>query len=676
MKKANKKGFTLIELIIVATIMVMVMGAILNFIRPMNKFYERTQNMDDTNDICSILMDNVDDQLRYATNLIVLQDYQGVPQLSDGFLVDSSGHPSFKAKLTDVLIIDNNAIRGSQLAGYDAQGTVAHRKGAKGCILRARINDAGIDIDNMNILRSEDLYNDYGCKFDASLQVSENGKSKCLTIDMDLRRPTREGLNYVFKKVGASQVRDFELVNINLDEASNKNMNASFYSSRANALNTIDYNSFVQSSNTGGSNHLKADGTYTYIFYTKEKPSTEEVKISLKSEAPSGAVVGIPITLTSGSSIPDYIYNQWMDWGKSHQKIDSTNGTFMHFDGITTANGETLEYYQSAPITSSLTFFCQYSSQTLSAPTGYFKFIDKFNEFHDDVESSGGFEEQAPFYSVDDGFNGTVEFRDGYGDDPKVGAYKFIGWNIYPTATGAPSGDPNAVDADLIAGWFIKDHVYDTVQTYYAIYEVKPTVNFNVAGFEGVPGFDPSIFGDIIIRDGYTSDDYKNDSRFQQIIQIAKDNAPDGQVFENLHVYDAADNDLGVFCSDTINVDDYSAGGFTIKPVYKECAYEGTYEVTITVESLSKNDGWNSLIIKPVEGSNTPVRFVLCDNNGAEIQKETATWHYSNPNYSEGQIFKLYIFDDSHAQIGFQNTFVEVDGNSAYVYDGIRIIKQ
>lgn len=654
MKKVNKKGFTLIELIIVATIMVMVMGAILNFIRPMNKFYERTQNMDDTNDICSILMDNVDDQLRYATNLIVLQDYQGVPQLSDGFLVDSSGHPSFKAKLTDVLIIDNNAIRGSQLAGYDAQGTVAHRKGAKGCILRARINDAGIDIDNMNILRSEDLYNDYGCKFDASLQVSENGKSKCLTIDMDLRRPTREGLNYVFKKVGASQVRDFELVNINLDEASNKNMNASFYSSRANALNTIDYNSFVQSSNTGGSNHLKADGTYTYIFYTKEKPSTEEVKISLKSEAPSGAVVGIPITLTSGSSIPDYIYNQWMDWGKSHQKIDSTNGTFMHFDGITTANGETLEYYQSAPITSSLTFFCQYSSQTLSAPTGYFKFIDKFNEFHDDVESSGGFEEQAPFYSVDDGFNGTVEFRDGYGDDPKVGAYKFIGWNTNQYATGAPSGDP---DADLIAGWFLKDHVYDTVDTYYAIYEQKPTVGFNVAGFSSTTS--------ITIVDGYTPDDYKNDVRFQQLIQEAKDNAPAGQVFEDLHVFDAADNDLGVFGSDTINVDDYSSGGFTIKPVYKECAYEGTYEVTITIENI--NPWYNSL---GIQGS--PAHFVLCEEDGTtEIVSETSEYYKQIANvFSPGQVLKLYIYDNASVNVTFNNSSVTVNDNCACVYDG------
>ncbi len=674
MKKVNKKGFTLIELIIVATIMVMVMGAILNFIRPMNKFYERTQNMDDTNDICSILMDNVDDQLRYATNLIVLQDYQGVPQLSDGFLVDSSGHPSFKAKLTDVLIIDNDHVRGSQLAGYDAQGTVAHRKGARGCILRARINDAGIDIDNMNILRSEDLYNDYGCTFDASLQVSENGKSKCLTIDMDLRRPTREGLNYVFKKVGASQVRDFELVNINLDEASNKNMNASFYSSRANALNTIDYNSFVQSSNTGGSNHLEADGTYTYIFYTKEKPSTEEVKISLRSEYPSGAAVGSPIPLTSGSSIPDYIYNQWMDWGKSHQKIDSTNGTFMHFDGITSASGEPLEYYQSAPITSNMTFYCQYSPQTLSTPTGYFKFIDKFNEPHEDVESSGGFVEQAPFYSVADGFNGTVEFRDGYGDDPKVGAYKFIGWNTNSSVTGPK---PDDEDDAIAAGWFVKDHVYDYANPdpYYAIYEVKPTVNFNVAAPDDVPDFDTAIFGDISIRNDYTGDNYKDDDRLNTIIQYAKEKAPEGKVFENLHIIDSFGEDKGVLgevSTEKLDPDQQ----YMIKPVYKECAYEGTYEVTITVESLSKNDGWNSFIIKPVEGSNTPVRFVLCDNNGAEIQKETATWHYSNPNYSEGQIFKLYIFDDSHAQIGFQNTFVEVDGNSAYVYDGIRIIKQ
>ena len=672
MKKVNKKGFTLIELIIVATIMVMVMGAILNFIRPMNKFYERTQNMDDTNDICSILMDNVDDQLRYATNLIVLQNYQGVPQLSDGFLVDSSGHPSFKANLTDVLIIDNNAIRGSQLAGYDAQGTVAHRKGAQGCILRARINDAGIDIDNMNILRSEDLYNDYGCKFDASLQVSENGKSKCLTIDMDLRRPRREGLNYVFDKVGASQVRDFELVNINLDEASNKNMNASFYSTDPNALNQIDYNMFPQSSNVGstGSNHLEATGTYTYIFYTKEKPSTEEVKISLMSEYPSGAAVGSPITLTSGSSIPDYIYNQWMDWGKNHEKIDSTNGSYKHFDGITTGNGETLEYYQSAPITSSLTFYCRYTSGGLPAPSGYFKFIDKFNERNEDV---GSFEEPAAFYSVDDGFSGTVEFRDGYGDDPKVGAYKFIGWNTNSSVTGPK---PDDEDDAIAAGWFVKDHVYTSVNPYpyYAIYEVKPTVNFNVAAPDDVPDFDTAIFGDISIRNDYTGDNYKDDDRLKQIIKYAKEKAPEGKVFENLHIIDSSGEDIGVLGE--VLTEDLHDQQYMIKPVYKECAYEGTYEVTITVESLSKNDGWNSLIIKPVEGSNTPVRFVLCDNNGAEIQKETATWHYSNPNYSEGQIFKLYIFDDSHAQIGFQNTFVEVDGNSAYVYDGIRIIKQ
>lgn len=61
-------------------------------------------------------------------------------------------------------------------------------------------------------------------------------------------------------------------------------MKGYFYSSRDNALNPIDYNNLVQSSNVGslGSNHLDETGTYTYILYTREKPSSEKVQILLK----------------------------------------------------------------------------------------------------------------------------------------------------------------------------------------------------------------------------------------------------------------------------------------------------------------------------------------------------------------------------------------------------------
>lgn len=350
-----------------------------------------------------------------------------------------------------------------------------------------------------------------------------------------------------------------------------------------------------------------------------------------------------------------------MDIGKKNQKMDYATNTFLHFNGISSENNEPIDYYRSAPISNKLVFYCNYTSEVLNKPTGQFLFRDRFDDHHIDHtgQTPPYWEDTADFYSEADGFTGTVDFHRGNGDDPKVGAYKFIGWNTKPDATGAPSGDPDpkAVAADIKAGWFVSGAKYTSVDTYYAIYEQKDIVAFNVAGFSSTTS--------ITIVDGYTSDDYKNDSRFQQLIQEAKDNAPAGQVFENLHVFDAADKDLGVFGSDPNIFEKYSKGGFTIKPIYKECAYEGTYEVTITIEDI--NPWYNSLAI---QGS--PAHFVLCEEDGTtEIVSETAENYKQIVNvFSPGQVLKLYIYDNASVSVSFNNSSVTVNDNCACVYDG------
>ena len=315
MKKNNKKGFTLVELVVVATIMVMIMGSILNWIRPMNKFYDRTRAMADTNDIGSILMDYVDDELRYTTNVVILQGYKGVPKLTGGYLMNTSNKASYSAKFTNALIIDNDAVRGSQFEGYDPNSNASHRKGATGCIIKANITEKGIDVKNLRCLGTEPIYNDYGCHFDASLKTLDN-KSQCVTIDMSLSRPRREGGSYVFDKVGYNQSRDFELVNVNLTtDAEVKVMKAASFGA------PIDYTQFASSSDIGT---LSGDN-YTYILYTKEPVTTEEVTVTLYDKPGSNIIIGGPKKVTSGASIGGLI-DSWKNNLKTEEGMVYENG--------------------------------------------------------------------------------------------------------------------------------------------------------------------------------------------------------------------------------------------------------------------------------------------------------------------------------------------------------------
>ena len=642
MKKNNKNGFTLIELVIVATIMVMIMGAILNWIRPMNKFYQRTQALSDSNDVGSLLMDSVDDELRYATNVVILQNYEGVPQLSGGFLVDSSGNSSYGSKFTDVIIIDNNAIRGSRFPDYDPNGTVAHRKGARGCIIKANVRDI-IDTDRMRCLGlgGEALYNDYGCHFDASLKTFENGASS-VTIDMELTRPTRNGAVYVFDKFGYNQQRDFELVNVNLKK---NTMKADFYTSTGDGK-PIDYNKFARASFSGSNINAESmysggpDNTFTYILYTKEVPEEKQVTITLIDQ--NTRVKAAPSEkITSGTTISEEIYNRWktIGEGKTTSFTPLGGGKYVRklFVNIIDEYGNSIEDYLTTPILSDMEFFIVTTDQHRENPSKIVKFMDRFDGGGNDHSPEFVEKNSAPIWDDDDKHI-IDNIPPSQGD--KDGVYKFVGWHKDPTMTGAPSGDASN---DLAAGWFVNGEEYFTAETFYAIYEKMPTATFHfeAANPDDVPsGFTVSnIMVKINDPEYHTSDlitsldDYK---------KVFNDSLAEGLVFDHWAFVneDGSETDLKDIDINTLTAD----GTYTIKAYSKDNSHPGMIEITMNIDNV--NQYWVTFQINTANDSEV-ITYDIYDQQEDGLvfmYHEEGIW---GNNYSSGfyanQTVKIYV---------------------------------
>jgi prepilin-type N-terminal cleavage/methylation domain-containing protein len=668
MKKRNKKGFTLVELIVVATIMVMIMGAILNWIRPINKFYDKTQALADSNDIGSILMDNVDDELRYATNIVVLQGYQGVPKFSGSRLVDSNGKVSsaFSAKLTDALIIDNDAVRGSQFKGYDANSNASHRKGAKGCIIKASIKDSvGIDVEHMECLGSESLYNDYGCHFEASLSILENmNKGKNLTIDMELTRPVRDGAGYKFDQFGFNQRRDFELVNINLTDAAVKNYQADFYSSLG-VGKPLNYDTIAPASSNTGS----LSGTYTYILYTKAPTEATKLNVTVLWDKNDPSNVARKWTVDSGKSLSKYAseIDSLIKQGEAREKTsgDDTNGyTKTTFDGILNDSGEYLQDYKTKCVTQDLTFYFSTTDATIDTPPFSFVFYDKFNRETGEKNPDGYYDDKStyPFGFWDastEGFDGTANFV----VEPvgkKENGFVFKGWYKYDVDYIPTISDDD--DTNYSLGWYVIGKQYTGAQQFYAIYEEKPTKKLN--GPNGV---------ELNIVEG--DNNITNNSTYKKIVQEAINNPSEenkDKVFSHLEVINSDTGESKGVLDDNFDFNQINDGGtYSIKPVYNENTHPGAYEITLTFDDKLKFEDiqYNKLSF----GSNGKTITVdVCKEDGVtSISSASDSWYHEVNNvYLPGDTAKIYIYNENPVTVIFKNARLTVDGTCRLKYDG------
>lgn len=299
----NRKGFTLVELIVVVTIFGVILGAILNMIKPANNVYHDADATMESNVIGSGLIDYLDDELRYSTNVLVLKDYIGVPDVSTSGTIGESG-----VTYSNCIVIDNNNLRGYSLKNYSGNDTdtAAKRMGAKGCILNVgKVNTEGLNFNNSAVARGVDFYDNY--KFDIGASISNIEEMRTLDVSLTAYQPTYENGSYTFTKTKYKKDAAVNLTNINIKEGDSDPYQVRDYKDFSVHP---DYVTYPQATTAPAGctaqqekyYSLDASNTYTYIFYDKTTVSsskTYSVKFIYSASDPESTLRGKQIDTKS-----------------------------------------------------------------------------------------------------------------------------------------------------------------------------------------------------------------------------------------------------------------------------------------------------------------------------------------------------------------------------------------
>lgn len=297
----NRRGFTLVELIVVVTIFGVILGAILNMIKPANNVYHDADATMESNIIGSGLIDYLDDELRYSTNVLVLKDYIGVPDVSTSGTIGTSG-----VTYSNCIVIDNNNLRGYSLENYSGSDTdtAAKRMGAKGCIINVgKVNTEGLNFNNSAVARGVDFYDNY--KFDIGASISNIEEMPTLDVSLTAYQPTYENGSYTFTKTKYKKDAAVNLTNINIKKDDSYNVNDYKDFSLYPAYVTYPQATTAPAGCTAQQEKyysLDASNTYTYIFYDKTTVSsskTYSVKFIYSASDPEPTLRGKQIDTKS-----------------------------------------------------------------------------------------------------------------------------------------------------------------------------------------------------------------------------------------------------------------------------------------------------------------------------------------------------------------------------------------
>lgn len=299
----NRKGFTLVELIVVVTIFGVILGAILNMIKPANNVYHDADATMESNVIGSGLIDYLDDELRYSTNVLVLKDYIGVPDVSTSGTIGASG-----VTYSNCIVIDNNNLRGYSLKNYSGNDTdtAAKRMGAKGCILNVgKVNTEGLNFNNSAVARGVDFYDNY--KFDIGASISKIEEMYTLDVSLTAYQPTYENGSYTFTKTKYKKDAAVNLTNINISEGDSDSYKVRDYKDFSVDPDYVTYPRATTAPAGCTAQQekyysLDASNTYTYIFYDKTTVSsskTYSVKFIYSASDPEPTLRGKQIDTKS-----------------------------------------------------------------------------------------------------------------------------------------------------------------------------------------------------------------------------------------------------------------------------------------------------------------------------------------------------------------------------------------
>lgn len=297
--KKNKSGFTLVELVVVMSIMGIILGAILNLLEPVNTAYRNAESVTNTNQVGSGLNEWIEEQVRYSTNVLVLSNYEGVPQVTNGKV------GSHSAIFNDCIILDNTNVRGSQFDDYDATATVSRKMGATGTLLHVKnLKDYDtFSFKEIDTGMEEEYYGNEAYNFEAGIvQQSTDGVTNLRLTTTAFQYSLRNG-SYVFdEKQRFTSEKEFDLVNINVDPS-----NPKFIAKEYDFATSPDYTKFPKATVKTATNAVQSamynkDSVYTYIFYTK---STEdpEVNVTFTYETSTGAKKTDTLIIKKGSTL-------------------------------------------------------------------------------------------------------------------------------------------------------------------------------------------------------------------------------------------------------------------------------------------------------------------------------------------------------------------------------------
>lgn len=154
-KHKNNSGFTLVELIVVMCIMGIIMGAVLNFLRPTAQLYNTTNKYLNQEEAVDMIADYLKDDLMYATGVFIIEsnqaDINAVAQRTNAAL---TGTPDGKGlDYKNCIVLDNASIRSSGTAA-------AIRKEATGTITKYALkNEHFVDVaSDDSLLQGKELY--------------------------------------------------------------------------------------------------------------------------------------------------------------------------------------------------------------------------------------------------------------------------------------------------------------------------------------------------------------------------------------------------------------------------------------------------------------------------------------------------------------------------------------
>lgn len=534
----NKKGFTLVELIVVVCIFGIILGAILNIIRPTNEIYNDADETMHTNTIGSGLAEYVDDELRYSTNILILENFAGVPEVSTTGKVGT-----YECQFTNCLVFDNQNLRGANLKNYTGDNdTVAKRMGATGNIIKvSKLNTEGFNFNNSVVCKGVDFYDKYKFEFNkfddsdvmidnqtidlsANLNNLAEGISGAKKFNFYLKVqayvPRFENGAYHFEKSKYKKLTTIDLININIDKDDNFKLMAdinfgdefvghNFY---ANPLYGDVKQATAAPADATASQQRYYDtadtNTYTYIFYKKEtsanasnfsirwmRSASDPVSPNAEYQAPTKVKKGTTYkTIPIAPKIPGFQDPYWLD--EEGNRVDSTTGIYVDKDREITVvyvpespkQLFTVKWYTADE--SSYTETQVYEGEKPTSPGNAAAGIDQTKEVVDWVLKSDNSKSYGDVTITSNNF----EFVPVVKDKHKV-EFKPDGTNVddsftYYVSDGAtaawpdPTNLPTPPDADHIFEKFVLEGTDDEMSTlavtsdcvFVAVFKEKPSV--------------------------------------------------------------------------------------------------------------------------------------------------------------------------------------------------------